>query len=92
MSRTDNVAFGCVASDDNSTSITITPKELSVSGTWNEFTPLLANTEELSVITQDTNTAFVIAEQCFATSYRDIDTFNVVSANTHIPDSEVTIV
>ena len=92
MSRTDNVAFGCVASDDNSVSITIAPKELSISGTWNEFTPLLANTEELSVISQDTNTAFIIAEQCSATSYRDLDTFTHTSANTFIDDSEVTII
>ena len=92
MSRTDGVAFGCVASNDNSVSITIAPKELSVSGTWNEFTPLLANTGELSVISQDTNTAFVINEQCFATSYRDLDTFNITSANTFISNSEITII
>ena len=57
-----------------------------------QITPLLANSDELSVITENTNTAFVIAEQCFATAYRDLDTFAVTAANTFIPDSEVTII
>lgn len=89
---TNEIPMGWVAINDNTLNITVVPKENSTSGAWANLTPLLANADELSVITENGNTAFVINEQCFATSYRDLDTFNVTSANTHIPDSEVTIV
>jgi len=92
MTKTDNVAWGTVTSNDDTTTITVVPKELSVTGTWNEFTPLLANTAELSVITENVNTAFVIADQCFATAYRNIETFNITTANTFIDDSDITII
>jgi hypothetical protein len=70
----------------------IVPKELSVSGNWENHTRLLATDDEISTITLDSNTAFMIAEQCFATTYRDLDTFAYTSANTFIDDSEVTII
>jgi hypothetical protein len=84
--------MGWVAVSDDTLNISIAAKELSTAGAWANLTPQLANTEELSIITENTNTAFVIAEQCFATAYRDVDTFTYSSANTFIDDSDVTII
>ena len=92
VTRVDNTTFGCAASTDDSMLTVIVPKELSVSGNWENHTRLLATDDEISTITLDSNTAFIIAEQCFATTYRDLDTFAYTSANTFIDDSEVTII
>jgi hypothetical protein len=92
VTRADNTTFGCVASIDDSVLTVIVPKELSVSGNWDEHTRLLATENEVSMISLDSNNAFIIAQQCFATSYRDLDTYAYTSANTLIDDSEVTII
>jgi hypothetical protein len=92
VTRVDNTTFGCAASVDDSLLTVVVPKELSVSGNWNEHTRLLATDDEVSMIALDSNTAFVIAEQCIATAHRDLDTFAYSTANTFIPDSEVNIV
>ena len=92
--RPADVSLGWVASSDGILNISVIPKELSVSGTWGNFTPLLANTSELNTIEQNTNTAFVIAEQCFNTPKRDINTFSLIDPldSNDIPESEITIV
>jgi hypothetical protein len=93
VTRADNTTFGCVASSDNSLMTVVVPKELSVSGNWDEHTRILATDEEVSLITLDSNNAFVIAEQCIATAHRDLDTYAHILANTAtITDSEITIV
>jgi hypothetical protein len=90
--KPSEVTMGWVAASDDTLNISIAAKELSTVGVWANLTPQLANTDELSTITENTNTAFVIAEQCFATTYRDLNTFDATFANTFIPDSEVTII
>jgi len=87
-SRANNVPYGAVCSSSDTLHISIVPKENAITGIWGNFTPLLASPEELAKITENTNTAFNITEQCTVTQYRSIDNFSDDLANTSLVASD----
>jgi len=73
-----NTNLGGVASSNNTTCFTVMAKENAFAGVMEEQTTTLANTTEREMVEQDSESVFVIMEQCHFTSLRDVDTFALI--------------
>jgi hypothetical protein len=85
--------FGGVATSNSSVYVGVIPREDSVGPDLIQRTQDLANTSEVSLLQQSSNTAFQLFQICHAEVRRDLNTFESVEIiPPNISDSEVTII